>query len=62
MVADKLAAAKVPVLIGAMNNIPTTFNALGQRQENAALLRAAGVTVAHHRQQRRRRRGAVQHP
>ena len=46
MVADKLAAAKVPVLIGAMNNIPTTFNALGQRQENAAMLRAAGVTVA----------------
>lgn len=46
IVADKLAAAKVPVLIGAMNNIPTTFNTLGQRQENAGLLRAAGVTVA----------------
>jgi imidazolonepropionase-like amidohydrolase len=46
MVADKLAAAKVPVLIGAMNNIPTSFNALGQRQENAGLLRRAGVNVA----------------
>lgn len=46
MVADKLAAAKVPVLVGAMNNIPTSFNTLGQRQENAGLLRAAGVTVA----------------
>lgn len=45
-VADKLAAAKVPVLTGAMNNIPQSFNALGSRQENAALLRKAGVTVA----------------
>jgi imidazolonepropionase-like amidohydrolase len=45
MVADKLAAAKVPVMTGAMNNIPTSFSSLGQRQENAAMLRAAGVTV-----------------
>lgn len=45
-VADKLAAAKVPVMAGAMNSIPTTFNALGQRQENAGILRTAGVTVA----------------
>ena len=46
MVADKLAAAKVGVLTGAMNNIPRNFNSLGSRQENAALLRTAGVTVA----------------
>jgi len=46
MVADKLAAAHVPVLTGAMNNIPATFSALGTRQENAGLLRRAGVTVA----------------
>jgi imidazolonepropionase-like amidohydrolase len=46
MLADKLAAARVPVLTGAMNNIPGGFAALGQRQENAALLRRAGVTVA----------------
>ena len=46
MVADKLAAAKVPVLTGAMNNIPTTFSRLGTRQENAGLLRRAGVAVA----------------
>jgi imidazolonepropionase-like amidohydrolase len=45
-VAPKLAAAKVPVLVGAMNNIPGSFNVLGMRQENAAQLRAAGVTVA----------------
>ena len=46
MVADKLAAARVPVLTGAMNNIPGGFAALGQRQENAALLRKAGVQIA----------------
>ena len=45
MVADKIAAAKVPVLVGAMNNIPSGFSSLGQRQENAGLLRKAGVVV-----------------
>lgn len=45
-VADQLAAAKVPVLTGAMNNIPQTFSSLGARQENAAMLRKAGVEVA----------------
>jgi imidazolonepropionase-like amidohydrolase len=45
MVAREIAAAGVPVLTGAMNNIPTDFASLGARQENAALLRAAGVTV-----------------
>lgn len=45
-VADALAAAKVPVLTGAMNNIPESFESLGQRQENAGLLAKAGVTVA----------------
>jgi imidazolonepropionase-like amidohydrolase len=43
MVADKLAAAHVPVLTGAMNNIPGSFATLGQNQENAGLLRRAGV-------------------
>src|SRR5581483_6992600 len=46
MVADKIAAAKVPVIVGAMNNIPGSFASLGTRQENAAMLRKAGVTVA----------------
>src|SRR5437868_3557346 len=46
MMADKLAAARIPVLPGALNNIPAGFAALGQRQENAALLRKAGVPVA----------------
>jgi imidazolonepropionase-like amidohydrolase len=46
MMADRLAAQRVPVLTGAMNNIPGGFAALGQRQENAGLLRKAGVQVA----------------
>ena len=46
MVADKLAAAHIPVLTGAMNNIPTSFATLGQRQENAGLLQKAGVQVS----------------
>lgn len=43
--ADRLAAAHVTVLTGAMNNIPDSFATLNQRQENAALLRRAGVQV-----------------
>jgi len=44
-VADKLAAARVPVLAGALNNIPENFSTLGARQENPGLLRRAGVEV-----------------
>ncbi|MDQ6925156.1 MAG: amidohydrolase family protein [Candidatus Eremiobacteraeota bacterium] len=45
-IAPRLAAAHVPVITGAMNNIPDSFDTLGQRQENATLLRRAGVEVA----------------
>lgn len=45
MVAGELAAARVPVLTGAMNNIPGSFATLGSRQDNAAILRSAGVQV-----------------
>lgn len=45
MVADKIAAARVPVLTGAMNNIPGSFSTLGAAQESAGLLRRAGVDV-----------------
>lgn len=45
MVAPKLAAARVPVIVGALNNIPLSFAMLGARQENAALLRQAGAQV-----------------
>lgn len=44
-VAEKLAAAKVPVIVGAMNNIPLSFATLGARQENAAILQQAGAKV-----------------
>ncbi len=45
MVADAIALAGVPVMVGAMNNIPQSFDALNARQDNAALLRKAGVRV-----------------
>jgi imidazolonepropionase-like amidohydrolase len=45
LTADRLAAAHVTVLTGAMNNIPGSFATLNQRQENAARLRRAGVNV-----------------
>ncbi len=45
MVADKIAAARVPVMTGAMDNVPRTFTQLGTRQDNAAILRKAGVEV-----------------
>ncbi|HEX3704326.1 MAG TPA: amidohydrolase family protein [Vicinamibacterales bacterium] len=46
MLADRIAAAHVPVVTGALDNIPSSFSTLGARQENAALLRKAGVAVA----------------
>jgi imidazolonepropionase-like amidohydrolase len=45
-IADRIAAAHVPVITGALDNIPSSFATLGARQENAALLRQAGVHVA----------------
>jgi imidazolonepropionase-like amidohydrolase len=35
----------VPVIVGALNNIPLNFSMLGARQENAALLQEAGAKV-----------------
>ncbi|HEY5776040.1 MAG TPA: amidohydrolase family protein [Xanthomonadales bacterium] len=46
MVAGQLAAAKVPVLLDPLANLPTNFDSLGSRLDNAAILEAAGVTVA----------------
>ena len=46
MVAKELAAAKVPVLLDPLLNLPRNFDQLGSRLDNAALLEAAGVTVA----------------
>ncbi len=44
-VASALAAAHVPVLTGALDNIPESFSTLDVRRDNAALLERAGVTV-----------------
>lgn len=46
LVADKLAAARVPVLTGGILNIPVSFAALNAKPENAVDLRRAGVPVA----------------
>ncbi|HSU13324.1 amidohydrolase family protein [Longimicrobium sp.] len=46
MVAQDLAAAHVPVIVKVLNNLPASYEALGARYENAALLRRAGVQVA----------------
>lgn len=45
-VASEIAAAKVPVLVQPMTNLPGSFESLGARYENAAMLEKAGVTVA----------------
>lgn len=46
LAANDLAAARVPVITGAMNNIPSSYQTLNQRQENVAILSRAGVPVA----------------
>lgn len=46
MVADRLAEAGVPVLLDPLLNLPTNFDTLGARLDNAALLHAAGVSIA----------------
>ncbi len=44
--ADELAAAKVAVVLDPQVNLPGSFDQLGARQDNAILLRRAGVAVA----------------
>ncbi|WP_231757558.1 imidazolonepropionase [Microbulbifer elongatus] len=46
MVAEQLAAARVPVVVDVLGNTPDAFEKLGARMDNAALLHRAGVTVA----------------
>ncbi|HXI13491.1 MAG TPA: amidohydrolase family protein [Thermoanaerobaculia bacterium] len=45
-VAREIAAAKVPVLINPIHNLPESFEILGTTLENAARLHKAGVTIA----------------
>jgi imidazolonepropionase-like amidohydrolase len=44
-VAERLARENVPVIVGSLNNSPQSFSTLGARQDNAALLKRAGVRV-----------------
>jgi len=46
VVADEIAAAKVPVLLTPLNNLPGSFDVMGATLENAARLHKAGVTFA----------------
>lgn len=46
VVADDLAQAKVPVLLDSLTNLPYTFDSIGARLDNAALLQKAGVRIA----------------
>lgn len=43
--ASALAAANIPVILDPENNLPSSFDELGARLDNAALLYRAGVTV-----------------
>jgi len=46
IVAKQLAAARVPVVLNPLADLPSSFDSLGSRLDNAALLEAAGVTIA----------------
>jgi hypothetical protein len=46
LVANELAAAEVPVLLNALDNLPQDFDRLEARLDNAKLLHEAGVTIA----------------
>ncbi len=45
-VAPEIAAAKVPVIVSGLPDLPRAFEALAARLDNAALLAAAGVKIA----------------
>jgi imidazolonepropionase-like amidohydrolase len=45
-VASEIAAAKVPVIVDPLANLPASFSELGARLDNPALLAKAGVKVA----------------
>lgn len=45
LVADKIAAANVPVIFDPIYNLPSSYETLGTRLDNAKLLNDAGVTI-----------------
>src|SRR3546814_15301175 len=46
IVAREIAAAKVPVLVSPLTDLPSSFEQLGATQSNAGRLKAAGVDVS----------------
>ncbi|MBD7941538.1 amidohydrolase family protein [Brevundimonas guildfordensis] len=46
LVADEIAAAKVPVILHPTTNLPSNFEMRAARMQNAAALNAAGVVIA----------------
>jgi len=46
LVAREIAAARVPVILSALPDLPKSFEQLGARLDNAALLATAGVQIA----------------
>jgi imidazolonepropionase-like amidohydrolase len=46
MVADEIAKAGVPVIVKVLANLPVSFERLGARYDNAAILREHGVKIA----------------
>ena len=44
-VARKIAMAKVPVIVDPINNLPSSYETLGSRLDNALLLHQAGVKL-----------------
>ena len=45
MVADELAEADIPIIVDGLSNLPSSFDSIGARLDNAALSHKAGVTV-----------------
>jgi len=45
LVADKIAAAQIPVILDPSRDLPSSYDALGSRLENAAILNQAGVKL-----------------
>ena len=46
LVADKIAASRIPVIASAVNDLPSTFEQLAATQSNVGRMRGAGVNVA----------------
>jgi hypothetical protein len=46
MLANELAEAGIPVLVNALSNLPSSFDQIGARLDNSAILHQAGVQIA----------------